>query len=55
MEAKWKRKVQLNLRMFKDLHIQELADWMEQIQAIFENTEPFREKEKWMEDPIQLN
>jgi hypothetical protein len=34
---------------------QELARWMEQLQAIFANTEPFREKEKWMNDPVQLN
>ena len=39
----------------KDLHMQELAEWMEQIQTIFADTEPFREKVKWMEDPIQLN
>jgi hypothetical protein len=41
--------------MGKDLQMQELAEWMEQIQTIFANTEPFREKVKWMEDPIQLN
>lgn len=35
--------------------MQELADWMEQLQAIFANTEPFREKVKWMDDPIHLN
>ena len=38
-----------------DLSMQELADWMEQLQTIFTNTEPFREKVKWMDDPIQLN
>jgi len=35
--------------------MQELARWMEQLQAIFANTEPFREKVKWMDDPVQLN
>jgi hypothetical protein len=35
--------------------MQELACWMEQIQAIFANTEPYREKVKWMDDPVQLN
>jgi hypothetical protein len=33
----------------------ELANWMQQLQAIFANTEPFREKVKWLDDPIQLN
>ena len=27
----------------------ELSDWMDQLQGIFENTDPFREKEKWIE------
>ena len=35
--------------------MQELAFWMDQLQAIFANTEPFRERVKWMEDPIHLN
>lgn len=35
--------------------MQELANWMEQLQAIFSNMEPFREKVKWIEDPVQLN
>ena len=39
----------------EDLQMQELADWMEQLQTIFTNTEPFREKVKWIEDPFQLN
>jgi len=39
----------------EELLMQELADWMEQIQTIFANTEPFREKVKWIDDPIQLN
>jgi hypothetical protein len=38
-----------------DLIFRELADWMEQLQGIFENTEPYREKEKWMDDQIHLN
>ena len=33
----------------------ELADWMEQLQGIFEDTEPFREKDKWVENQINLN
>jgi len=28
---------------------------MDQLQGIFENTEPFREKEKWIENQINLN
>ena len=35
--------------------MQELARWMEQLQAIFINTEPLREKERWMDDPVHLN
>jgi hypothetical protein len=34
---------------------QELADWMEQLKGIFENTEPFRAKERWTDDRIHLN
>jgi len=37
------------------LLMQELAAWMEQLQTIFNNTDPFREKVKWMDDPIHLN
>jgi hypothetical protein len=33
----------------------ELTYWMEQLQEIFANTDPFREKGKWLEGPIQLN
>lgn len=33
----------------------ELAEWMDQLQGIFENTDPFREKEKWIENQINLN
>ncbi len=39
----------------EDLLMQDLAEWMEQIQTIFANMEPIREKVKWMDDPIQLN
>ncbi|HCL83212.1 MAG TPA: hypothetical protein DIC22_04515 [Chitinophagaceae bacterium] len=39
----------------EDPFFRELASWMEQLQGIFENTEPFREKVKWMDDPIHLN
>ena len=39
----------------EDPLMQELACWMEQLQAIFTDTEPFREKVKWMDDPVQLN
>jgi len=35
--------------------MQELAAWMEQLQTIFNNTDPYREKVKWMDDPIHLN
>jgi hypothetical protein len=38
-----------------DLLFQELAVWMEQLQGIFENTEPYREKGKWLDDQIHLN
>ena len=33
----------------------ELADWMEQLKGIFANTEPMREKGRWMDDPVHLN
>jgi hypothetical protein len=33
----------------------ELSEWMDQLQGIFENTEPFREKENWMGNQINLN
>ena len=33
----------------------ELAAWMEELNNIFENTEPYREKEKWVADQIHLN
>ncbi|HET7002735.1 MAG TPA: hypothetical protein VFI33_15530 [Puia sp.] len=33
----------------------ELSDWMDQLQGIFEDTDPFREKEKWIENQINLN
>jgi hypothetical protein len=33
----------------------ELSDWMDQLQGIFENTDPFREREKWIENQINLN
>ncbi len=33
----------------------ELAAWMEELKNIFENTEPYREKEKWVADQIHLN
>jgi hypothetical protein len=39
----------------QDPLFRELSTWMEQLQGIFSNTEPFREKEKWMDDPIHLN
>jgi hypothetical protein len=34
---------------------QELADWMDQLKGIFANTDPFREKEKWIENQFNLN
>jgi hypothetical protein len=33
----------------------ELASWMEELQEIFANTDPLREKGKWHEGPIHLN
>ena len=33
----------------------ELSDWMDQLQNIFEDTEPFRDKELWMGNQINLN
>jgi hypothetical protein len=33
----------------------ELADWMDELQGIFENTDPFRDKEKWIGNQINLN
>ncbi len=33
----------------------DLATWMEELKNIFENTEPYREKEKWVADQIHLN
>jgi hypothetical protein len=39
----------------EDPDFRELANWMEQLQGIFANTEPFREKEKWVNDQIHLN
>jgi hypothetical protein len=38
-----------------DPMIHELSDWMEHLHRIFENTEPFREREKWMDNSIHLN
>jgi len=38
-----------------DPMIQELSYWMEHLHRIFENTEPFREKEKWLDNSIHLN
>jgi len=35
--------------------LHELATWMEQLQAIFSNTEPYREKENWIDNQIHLN
>jgi hypothetical protein len=40
----------------EDPRFLELADWMEQLQAIFSNMEPYRDKEKWMDEShIHLN
>jgi hypothetical protein len=39
----------------EDLLYQDLASWMEQLQEIFANTEPFREKGKWADGPVHLN
>jgi hypothetical protein len=37
-----------NAADIKEPLMQELAHWMEQLQAIFSNTDSFREKVKWM-------
>ncbi|MEJ0080350.1 MAG: hypothetical protein WDM78_05195 [Puia sp.] len=39
----------------KDPLMLELARWMEELQAIFTNTEPFREKVSWMDGTVHLN
>ena len=39
----------------QDPLLHELVTWMEQLQTIFSNTEPFREKENWMDNQIHLN
>lgn len=39
----------------EDPIFQELADWMDQLQGIFEDTEPSREKEIWIGNQINLN
>ena len=33
----------------------ELAEWMKELKGIFANTDPLREKEKWMSNQINLN
>jgi hypothetical protein len=43
------------INMQEDPLLHELATWMEQLQAIFSNTEPIREKENWMDNQIHLN
>src|SRR5450631_3103523 len=35
--------------------LKELTDWMEQLQGIFSNMEPYREKGKWTDDHFHLN
>jgi hypothetical protein len=44
----------MTIRMEDPLY-QELSGWMEQLNGIFANTEPVREKEKWTGDHIHLN
>jgi hypothetical protein len=39
----------------EDPLLNELAAWMEELQGIFANTDPYREKEKWMDNQINLN
>jgi hypothetical protein len=34
---------------------QELAAWMKELRGIFANTDPHREKEKWIDNQINLN
>jgi hypothetical protein len=35
--------------------LKELTEWMEQLQGIFSNMEPYREKGKWTDDHFHLN
>lgn len=35
--------------------LHELADWMQELNGIFENTEPAMEKERWLNDEYHLN
>jgi hypothetical protein len=39
----------------EDPLLNELAEWMEELQGIFANTDPHRDIERWMGDPFQLN
>ena len=39
----------------EDPLLYELASWMEELQGIFADTEPWREKEKWTNHQIHLN
>jgi hypothetical protein len=39
----------------EDPLLYELATWMEELQGIFANTDPFLEKEKWFGDSFHLN
>jgi len=39
----------------EDPLLHELATWMEELQGIFENTDPYFEKGKWMDNQINLN
>jgi hypothetical protein len=39
----------------EDPLLHELASWMEELQGIFANTDPYREVEKWMVDQFHLN
>ena len=52
LEEKESQEIIINLN---DPLFHELAGWMEELKGIFANTEPFREKEKWIENQINLN
>jgi hypothetical protein len=56
----WNEIEQEQKRMIPDVPLsrlyEQLVNWMEQLQGIFGDTDPFREKDKWTEDyRINLN
>lgn len=39
----------------EDPAFREFAKWMKSLRAIFSDTDPFREKERWTDNPVHLN